>query len=47
MNSYCLSLMNIDKKIIWMMNPDTIRQKGHMMDMMQNKTRVSIPSKTL
>ncbi|MBV1821038.1 sensor histidine kinase [Clostridium cochlearium] len=46
MNSYCLSLMNIDKKIIWMMNPDTIRQKGHMMDMMQNKNKGIYTSKT-
>lgn len=46
MNSYCLSLMNIDKKIIWMMNPDTIRQKGHMMDMMQNKNKSIYTSKT-
>lgn len=46
MNNYCLSLMNIDKKIIWMMNPDTIRQKGHMMDMMQNKNKGIYTSKT-
>ncbi|MBE6064026.1 sensor histidine kinase [Clostridium cochlearium] len=46
MNSYCLSLMNIDKKIIWMMNPDTIRQKDHMMDMMQNKNKGIYTSKT-
>ncbi|SQB36676.1 sensor histidine kinase [Clostridium cochlearium] len=46
MNNYCLSLMNTDKKIIWMMNPDTIRQKGHMMDMMQNKNKGIYTSKT-
>lgn len=46
MNNYCLSLMNTDKKIIWMMSPDTIRQKGHMMDMMQNKNKGIYTSKT-
>lgn len=46
MNNYCLSLMNTDKKSIWMMNPDTIRQKGHMMDMMQNKNKGIYTSKT-
>ncbi|CDI48930.1 sensory transduction histidine kinase [Clostridium tetani 12124569] len=46
MNNYCLSLMNTDKKIVWMMNPDRIKQKGHMMNMMQNKNKGIYTSKT-